>query len=450
MVIKEKNYVTTRNACKACTPLGAAIAFKGVEGCVPLMHGSQGCSTYMRRYMISHFREPVDIASSNFAESSAVFGGKLNLKTALDNVIRQYNPKAIGIATTCLAETIGDNVKMIIDEYKRENPGACLPKIFHVSTPSYTGTHIDGFHAAVKAVVSALAGNRKAGVNLNVFPGLFSPSDIRYLKEILSDFNIKAVLLPDYSQALDSTNWEDYTNMPSGGTTLNEIEAMGGAKASVDFTVTTDTSTSAAGYLQECFGIKKSSMKIPLGIELSDEFFKFLANFSENKIPQKHAAERGRLIDSYFDGHKYVFGKRAVIYGEEDLVVSLAVFLKEIGIDPVLCVSGGESGKLAKNIAAACGISADAVIKEGTDFMTAAEIARKLSPDIVLGSSKGYPMARQLNVPLVRIGFPIHDRFGGQRLLGIGYRGTQQLFDSIVNVFIEKKQNASAENLMYM
>ena len=52
----------TRNACKLCAPLGASLAFRGVEGAVPFLHGSQGCATYIRRYTISHFREPVDIA----------------------------------------------------------------------------------------------------------------------------------------------------------------------------------------------------------------------------------------------------------------------------------------------------------------------------------------------------------------------------------------------------
>ena len=73
-------WVATRNACKLCTPLGACLAMRGIEGALPFLHGSQGCATYMRRYIISHFREPVDIASSNFSEHSAIFGGGENLQ----------------------------------------------------------------------------------------------------------------------------------------------------------------------------------------------------------------------------------------------------------------------------------------------------------------------------------------------------------------------------------
>lgn len=32
---EKRDYVSSTNACKACMPLGASIAFKGVEGCVP-------------------------------------------------------------------------------------------------------------------------------------------------------------------------------------------------------------------------------------------------------------------------------------------------------------------------------------------------------------------------------------------------------------------------------
>src|SRR5271157_3686547 len=154
---ESRSSVSTQNACKLCAPLGASIVFRGIENCVPLIHGSQGCSTYIRRYVISHFREPIDIASSNFSESSAIFGGGENLKKALDNLIRQYQPKAIGISTTCLSETIGDDVRLYLDEYRRaaKNTGA-MPVLIHASTPSYSGTHMEGYHAAIRATVETL------------------------------------------------------------------------------------------------------------------------------------------------------------------------------------------------------------------------------------------------------------------------------------------------------
>ncbi|MCI5143100.1 MAG: nitrogenase, partial [Candidatus Electrothrix sp. ATG1] len=118
------NYISTTNACKLCKPLGACLAFKGIEGTVPYLHGSQGCATYMRRYIISHYNEPIDIASSSLSEKNAIYGGGPNLKLGLTNVAEKYRPAMIGIATTCLTETIGDDVSMYLNEYKRDTEGS--------------------------------------------------------------------------------------------------------------------------------------------------------------------------------------------------------------------------------------------------------------------------------------------------------------------------------------
>ena len=118
---QSKHFTSTRNACKLCTPLGACLAFRGVEGCIPFLHGAQGCSTYIRRYLISHFREPIDIASSNFHEDSAIFGGSKNFSQGAMNITRQYQPQLIGAATTCLAETIGEDMGQLIHELKEKH-----------------------------------------------------------------------------------------------------------------------------------------------------------------------------------------------------------------------------------------------------------------------------------------------------------------------------------------
>jgi len=85
------------------------------------------------------FQGTIDIASSNFSEATAIFGGADNLRIALDNLTRQYKPSAIGIASTCLSETIGDDVRSYIEQYKAANRGVEIPALIHASTPSYRG-----------------------------------------------------------------------------------------------------------------------------------------------------------------------------------------------------------------------------------------------------------------------------------------------------------------------
>ena len=71
------------------------------------------------------------------------------------------------------------------------------------------------------------------------------------------------------------------------------------------------------------------------------------------------------------------------------------------------------------------------------------ETAKAMRIDMVIGNSSGYKLARNLNAPLVRVGLPIHDRIGAARITMLGYGGTQQLFDRIVNEFIRQKQENS-------
>ncbi|RJX34322.1 MAG: nitrogenase [Desulfurivibrio sp.] len=450
---KMPNYISTTNACKLCKPLGASLAFRGMEGTVPYLHGSQGCATYMRRYIISHFNEPIDIASSSLSEKHAVYGGAANLKLGLTNVTRKYQPQMIGIATTCLTETIGDDVPMIVKEYERETSATNRPLLVHVSTPSYSGTHMEGFHAAVTAAIDQLAqGPAVTNDTVNLLPGFVSSADYRYLAEIMADFGIPATMLPDLSTTLDGPALLEYEKIPGGGTPLASIRRMGGARATIEFGRTLGKTRTGATLLAEKFGAASHRLGLPIGISETDRFFAVLETLSGRPTPAKYQGERGRLVDAYVDGHKYGFGKKAIIYGEEDMVVGLTAFLAEIGVTPILCASGGRSGSMASAIAAATAgvLPEQPKVYEGMDFFDIAEEAENLGPDLLVGHSKGYPLARKLNIPLIRVGFPIHDRVGGQRILHLGYRGAQQLFDLVINSLIEKKQSDSPVGYSYM
>jgi nitrogenase molybdenum-iron protein NifN len=409
----------------------------------------------MRRYIISHFREPMDIASSSLGEKHAVYGGGPNLKQGLKNVMTKYGAKLIGVATTCLTETIGDDAAMIVKEFRSElerEDCVTLPEIVTVSTPSYSGTHLEGFHAAVKAVVEQVATDYTSAQVLNLMPGFVSTEDLRHLKEIIEDFWYPTVMLPDFSLTLDGPALEDYEKIPQGGTPLEDIKLMGGAEATFEFGRTLGSSETAGLVLQKRFSVPLQRMGLPIGLRETDAFFTAMEKLSGSERGEKHAMERGRLVDSYVDAHKYLFGKRAVVYGEEDLVVGLASLLTEIGIIPVLCASGGRSGAFEQAISeVTCGIlSRQPIVKEGLDFQEIEDLAEGLSPDLMIGNSKGYTLSRKLGIPLVRVGFPIHDRFGGQRTLHVGYRGAQSLLDRIVNAIIEKNQVDSPVGYGYM
>lgn len=457
------SFTSTRNACKLCAPLGASVVFKGIRGCIPMIHGSQGCATYIRRYLISHYKEPVDIASSNFSEESTIFGGNKNFNEGIDNIIKQYQPEVIGIASACLSETIGEDIQGLIHEYRSINADKPLPAFVHASTPSYKGTHIDGFHEAMAATIATFARHEKKKNHINFFPGFVSPEDIRHLKDILDDFGLDYVLFPDYSDTLDNPNWKDYQLIPEGGTPPEDLKRTGSAQISLELGSIRNqdglhgkikdnkTGFTAGQWLEKNFNIPYKATGMPIGIKATDRLFKILEGISGFATPDFHKRERGRLVDAYIDGHKHLFGKRAIVYGEEDLVIGLVSFLEEIGVETILAASGGESDRLQEEITRITGGKRkNMLVVKGMDFESINDMVDDLKPDLMIGNSKGYYITRRLGIPLVRVGFPIHDRFGGQRLQHLCYKGTQQLFDRITNALIAHKQEHSPVGYKYI
>jgi nitrogenase molybdenum-iron protein NifN len=413
---------------------------------VPLLHGGQGCATYIRRYLISHFREPMDIASSSFGESQTVFGGEANLHRALANIDRQYKPNLITVATTCVAETIGEDVERLLGNFFEKNPGH--GPVVWASTPSFKDGHAEGFHAMVASLVGKLAtvaGPKKRAVN--VLPPIVSPADLRHLREIVNGFGLAATVLPDYSDTLDGVILDHYRPLPDGGTPLEEIAEMPRALATLDFALT-GKAARASQVLAER-GCAAKDLGLPIGVRATDAMSDLLAELSGNAAPAWLQQERGRLLDAYADGHKYVFGQRVAVYGDPELVAGIAGFLGEIGARPILCATGARNRAL-KPALESLPPDPERVILEDTHYGAIEEACRELKPDLLIGSSKGYRMARALGVPLLRAGFPIHDRIGAGRLLLVGYRGTMQLFDGIVNTLLEAKQAASPIGFSYL
>jgi len=49
------------NPLKASATIGAALAFLGFHRCIPMLHGSQGCTAFGKVFFVRHFREPIPL-----------------------------------------------------------------------------------------------------------------------------------------------------------------------------------------------------------------------------------------------------------------------------------------------------------------------------------------------------------------------------------------------------
>jgi nitrogenase molybdenum-iron protein NifN len=404
----------------------------------------------------------MDVASSSFSEASAVFGGEDNFSRALDNIRKTYSPQAVLVGTTCLAETIGEDLRMMIGRYQA-NRKVSLPIVF-ASTPSYKDGHLEGYHAMVLSLVLALAKNEASpneassqgrsssaepsgAVSINILPPIVSPADLRHLREVVSSFGASCTMLPDYSDPLDGPIHDSYHPMPDGGTSIADISQMGSAAATIDLTMP-GTAARASEVLSER-GVPAKVLGLPIGVEATDAWIGTLEAVTGRTAAGWLGAERGRLLDAYADGHKYVFGKRVALYGDPEFVVALAKFALEIGMRPVLCATGARNRALSQGLEALESKTVERVL-EDTDFSTIERVAKELEVELMIGNSKGYRAARSVGVPLLRLGFPIHDRIGAGRILSLGYRGTLALFDALVNAFLERVQDQSTVGFSYL
>lgn len=439
-MIPDRNKVrnVTENPCNMCMPLGAIIPFKGIENCMVIIHGSQGCATYMRRHMAEHFNEPIDVASSSITEKGTIFGGENNLKRGLKNLIQIYKPEVVGILSTCLAETIGEDIERIAAAFQAENSDS--PCLIAVATPGYGGSHAEGYFRALHGIVAALSRNDQKHEGLNVFAPHISPADIREIKRILELMQVEYVLLPDISATLDSPYSQSYKKIPLGGTPLAAIQAMAGARASIQFGPTVDEEWSPGKYLETTYGVPLYNLPLPIGVGACDQFINLLKNFSGKPVPAVLQQERGRLLDAMVDSHKYNREGRAAVFGEPETVYAVSRLLVENGIAPVILATGSTSRSLPgllRQLTAEC--DEEALILTDSDF---ARIRQHCSPkgiNLAIGCSDGRVLTEKEGISLVRLGFPIHDRVGGQRILSVGYNGSTFLLDQITNTLLADK-----------
>ncbi len=430
----DKKFATV-NPSKMCQPMGAVQALLGVKDTVPLIHGSQGCSTYMRFQLTRHFREPIEVASTSMSEKTVIYGGEFNLMKALKNITEKQSPSMIAVASSCLTETIGDDMDAIIEKFKDANLDNDLPVIIPISTPSYVESHVEGYNMTIKALVENLAYSSTPNRKINIIAGNLSPADVKEVKGMLNELNCESIILTDTSENLDAPLTEDTLSLYEGGTTIEEIEDTANSSGTIALSKHTD---SAGLFLEKKFGVRSISGPLPAGLENTDSFVKSVCELGDLEIPESIEKDRGRLMDAMVDAHSYNYHRKVAIFGDPDFVSGLARFTCEMGMIPTVVCTGTESKRFIEDIniiSEEKGISP--VILAGGDLYDMHQKIKEAGADILIGNSYGASMAKEENIPLFRVGFPVFDRMGAQRISIMGYNGGIDFIDRVTNTLLD-------------
>ena len=438
------------NPLKQSPPLGAALAFLGLKGIVPLFHGSQGCTAFAKVLLVRHFREAIPLATTAMTEVSTILGGEENIEQAILTLVEKAQPNLLGLLTTGLTETRGDDMEGILKSIRQRHPELDYLPIIFVSTPDYKGSLQDGFAAAVQSIVATDYGTPiKSNVEtfhetslqqitsqkqVTILAGsLLAPGDVEEIKEIVEAFGLKVLVIPDLSGSVDGHLDDDYNSKTPGGTSLSQLQQL---KRSL-FTIAIGESMGpAAETLQQRFGTNYEILPRLTGLAAVDKFLWLLAQIANYKsdpdwqlnpqVPQKYQRQRRQLQDAILDTHFYLGGKKVSLALEPDLLYQTSWLLKELGAEIQAAVTTTKSSILKE-------LPIDNVtigdLEDLEDLATGS--------DLIITNSQGKRLADKLNIPLYRMGYPIYDRLGnGSRCL-VGYRGTMQFLFALGNIFLE-------------
>jgi nitrogenase molybdenum-iron protein beta chain len=430
----------TINPAKTCQPVGAMYAALGIHGCLPHSHGSQGCCSYHRTALTRHYKEPVMASTSSFTEGSSVFGGQANLIQSIDTIFTVYNPDIIAVHTTCLSETIGDDVFQISQKARDEGKVPAGKYVIHCNTPSYVGTHVTGYANMVTAMVKYFSMKTATRKNtINIVSGWVEPSDMREIKRMAADMGANIILFPDTSDVMDAPMTGKHEFYPEGGVTIPQLVSTGDSKFTLG--LGSFCTQDACIQLENQCKVKFSILDIPIGLEATDRFVSKLARLANVQVPTSITNERGRLLDMIIDMHKYLYNKRVALFGDPDILLPLTEFLLSLDMKPVYVVSGTPGKAFETSMRSLLDEKVpEAKVQNGerADMFLLHQWIKQESVDLIIGNTYGKYIARDENIPFVRMGFPILDRVGHSYFPTTGYTGAMHLLTRILDAMLDK------------
>jgi nitrogenase molybdenum-iron protein NifN len=421
------------NPLKMSPPLGGALAFMGLDGCVPLIHGSQGCSAFGLAMAVLHYRETIPFQNTAMSEVTTILGGVDNLEEACLNIYNRTKCRIIGICTTGLTETRGEDLKGDLGRIRHRHPELADVALVYVSTPDFVGGLQTGWSKAVTAMVDqmVLPPTGRVENQVNILAGNhLTAGDIEEIRDLVEAFGFNPIVLPDLSNSLDGQVPDNYIATTYGGTTVDDIRAMGNSA----FTIAIgEQMGEAARVLQTKTGVPFEIFDRLTGLPAVDRLVTLLQRLSGRSAPERVRKQRRQLVDAMLDGHFYFSGARVAVAADPDLLFAMASWLSEMGANVVTAVSSVETPVLA-------GLPVDQVVIGDMDDLERG--AEERSAVLLIAHSHGRMAAERLGLPLYRVGFPMFDRLGANHRRTVGYRGTRDLIFDLGNLIIEHSREA--------
>jgi nitrogenase molybdenum-iron protein NifN len=424
---------------KLSAPLGGALAFLGLSGSIPLLHGSQGCSAFAKALLTRHFQEPIPMQTSAVTEITAVLGPAQNLHAALDTITEKLAPDVIGVLTTGLVEAAGEDLDGAMDAYRTRRSCLVDPSVIvAVSTPDFVGGLSEGWAAALAALVTeAVSGTGRRwaaaaaepvpdGPTLPVLTGVSQTAgDLDEIAWLVGGFGLRPVLIPDLSGSLDGHLADGWAPLTTGGTTLADLARL--PDAPVVHAVAA-TAGPAAAALPPLTGAEVVTRAHLAGLEAVDGFVADLMRLTGSAPGQDVRRWRARFTDTLLDTHIVLSGARVAIAAEPEHLAAIATLLATVGAEVVAAVAPTPHAVLAD-------VPCPEIVVGDLEDLRAR--ARAGGAQLLIGSSHVGRIAAELDSAYLACGLPVHDRVGAALRATAGYRGGTRFLAEAANRLTE-------------
>ncbi len=431
------------NPLKVSQPVGASLAFLGLNRSLPLMHGSQGCTAFGKVFFVRHFREPIPLQTTAMDQVSTIMGADENIVEALRTLSDKSKPDIIGLVTTGLSETQGTDIRRALKDFRVAHPEFAHVAVVPVNTPDYVGCLESGYALAIESLIETLvpegesAGKRPKQVNV-LASAMLTPGDVEAIKDWVEAFGLRAIVVPDIGDSLDGHLVEAETSsLTIGGTPRSEIEIMGESAATL---VVGPSLYKAANILAKRTGVPDYRFEGLMGLDDCDAFTQALAEISGKPVPEKIERHRAQLQDAMVDCHFMIGFARVALAADPDLLGQQVRFMTTMGAEVVSAVSPHKHESLA-------GLPIKKVIVGDLEDME--KEAKAGEAQFIMSNSHAAETAQRLGLPLMRAGFPQYDHVGGYARTWVGYRGTRQALFDIANLMLGQHHELEAYRSIY-
>lgn len=179
----------------------------------------------------------------------------------------------------------------------------------------------------------------------------------------------------------------------------------------------------AGQILEQRSGVESLYFPHLMTLEQMDRFVDTLRRLADRAVPEWLDRQRGQLQDAMIDTHTWINGRQFGIAAEADLLVAWLDFATSTGMKAASVVAPVNQPSLGS-------LPVEQVLIGDLEDLT--EACRDKA-ELMLTNSHGALLAEQLGIPLLRIGFPIYDRFGEFRRVRQGYAGMRDTLFDIAN-----------------